>query len=86
MRYSSPASRRSSSGTTAGTAWTPAAAAGHSVRQFPTIRSLRLTDAPADRTFYLVTPKGRPLSDASEQLLADLRVHLRTVDGIHLFE
>lgn len=64
----------------------PAAAAGHSVRQFSTIRSLRLTDAPADRTFYLVTPKGRPLSDASEQLLADLRAHLRTVDGIHLFE
>lgn len=64
----------------------PAAAAGHSVRQFPTIRSLRLTDAPADRTFYLVTLKGRPLSDASEKLLADLRAHLRTVDGIHLFE
>ena len=64
----------------------PAAAAAHSVRQFGTVRSLRLEEAPADRTFYLVTPKGRALSDASEQLLADLRTHLRTVDGIHLFE
>lgn len=64
----------------------PAAAAAHSVRQFGTIRSLRLEEAPADRTFYLVTPKGRALSDASEQLLADLQTHLRTVDGIHLFE
>lgn len=64
----------------------PAAAAAHSVRQFGTVRSLRLEEAPADRTFYLVTPKGRALSDASEQLLADLQTHLRTVDGIHLFE
>lgn len=62
------------------------AAAAHSVRQFGTIRALRLKEAPADRTFYLVTPKGRALSDASEQLLADLQAHLRTVDGIHLFE
>ena len=64
----------------------PAAAAAYSVRQYGTVRALRLDEAPADRTFYLVTPKGRPLSDASEQLLTDLQTHLRTVDGIHLFE
>lgn len=64
----------------------PAAAAAYSVRQYGTVRALRLDEAPADRTFYLVTPKGRPLSDASEQLLIDLQAHLRTVDGIHLFE
>lgn len=64
----------------------PAAAAAYSVRQYGTVRALRLDKAPADRTFYLVTPKGRPLSDASEQLLTDLQAHLRTVDGIHLFE
>ena len=64
----------------------PAAAAAYSVRQYGTVRALRLDEAPADRTFYLVTPKGRPLSDASEQLLADLQAHLRTVEGIHLFE
>lgn len=64
----------------------PAAAAAYSVRQYGTVRALRLDEAPADRTFYLVTPKGRPLSDASEQLLTDLQAHLCTVDGIHLFE
>ena len=64
----------------------PAAAAAYSVRQDGTVRALRLDEAPADRTFYLVTPKGRPLSDASEQLLTDLQAHLCTVDGIHLFE
>lgn len=64
----------------------PAAAAAYSVRQYGTVRALRLDEAPADRTFYLVMPKGRPLSDASEQLLTDLQAHLCTVDGIHLFE
>ena len=64
----------------------PAAAAAYSVRQYGTVRALRLDKAPADRTFYLVMPKGRPLSDASEQLLTDLQAHLCTVDGIHLFE
>lgn len=64
----------------------PAAAAAYSVRQYGTVRALRLDEAPADRTFYLVTPKGRPLSDASEQLLTDLQAHLCTVDGIYLFE
>ena len=64
----------------------PAAAAAYSVRQYGTVRALRLDEAPADRTFYLVMPKGRPLSDASEQLRTDPQAHLCTVDGIHLFE
>ena len=62
----------------------PAAAAAYSVGLYDTVRALRLTDAPADRTFYLVTPKGCPLSAAAELLLDDLKAHLRSVDGIHL--
>ena len=62
----------------------PAAAAAYSAGLYDTVRALRLTDAPADRTFYLVTPKGCPLSAAAELLLDDLKVHLRSVDGIHL--
>ena len=64
----------------------PAGAEALTLRHFSEqVRVLHLTDAPADRTFYLVTPKGRALSDASEQLLEDLRTHIRSVNGICLF-
>lgn len=42
----------------------------------------RLAHPPAERTFYLVTPKGRALSASAETLLEDLRTHVQTVDGI----
>ena len=42
----------------------------------------RLANPPAERTFYLVTPKGRALSASAETLLEDLRTHVQTVDGI----
>lgn len=42
----------------------------------------RLAHPPAERTFYLVTPKGRALLASAETLLEDLRTHVQTVDGI----
>ena len=46
---------------------------------------LRLAHPPAERTFYLVTPKGRGLTASAELLLEDMRRHVTAVDGITLF-
>ncbi len=59
----------------------PASAAEYSMR-FYRVHVYRLAHPPAERTFYLVTPKGRALSSAAETLLDDLRSHLLAVDGV----
>ena len=46
---------------------------------------LRLAHPPAERTFYLVTPKGRGQTASAELLLEDMRRHVTAVDGITLF-
>ena len=45
-------------------------------------RSSSSVSAAAERTFYLVTPKGRALSAAAETLLDDLRTQIQHVEGI----
>lgn len=62
----------------------PAAAADYHCRHYAA-RKLRLAHPPVEREFYLVTPRGRPLSDAARALLGDLRDHLATVEGITVF-
>ena len=49
---------------------------------FSNVQVLRLAHPPAERTFYLVTPKGRALSAAAETLLDDLRVQIQDLEGI----
>ena len=51
-------------------------------RMFSNVQVLRLAHPPAERTFYLVTPKGRALSAAAETLLEDLRVQIQDLEGI----
>ena len=52
---------------------------------FSNVQVLRLAHPPAERTFYLITPKGRDLTASAHQLLDDLHRHLTLVDGITLF-
>ena len=52
------------------------------LRMFSNVQVLRLAHPPAERTFYLVTPKGRALSAAAETLLEDLRVQIQDLEGI----
>ena len=47
----------------------PAGATEPYLRMFSNVQVLRLAHPPAERTFYLVTPKGRALSAAAETLL-----------------
>ena len=63
----------------------PAGAAELYLRLFSHVRVLRLAHPPAERTFYLITPKGRDLTASAHQLLDDLQRHLTLVDGITLF-
>ena len=63
----------------------PAGAAELYLRLFSHVRVLRLAHPPAERTFYLITPKGRDLTASAHQLLDDLHRHLTLVDGITLF-
>ena len=72
---------------TCGKRWSivPAGAAELYCRLFPHVQVLRLAQPPAHRTFYLITPKGRRLTAAADQLLEDLRRHVSAVDGITLF-
>ena len=63
----------------------PAGAAELYLRLFSHVRVLRLAHPPAERTFYLVTPKGRGLTASAELLLEDMRRHVTAVDGITLF-
>lgn len=62
----------------------PAAAADQYRRRFGA-QVLHLSCPPSEREFYLVTPRGRHLSEAAEALLDDLRDHLRTIEGITVF-
>lgn len=64
---------------------TMAGAAELYLRLFSHVRVLRLAHPPAERTFYLITPKGRDLTASAHQLLDDLHRHLTLVDGITLF-
>ena len=59
----------------------PAAAAEYSLQVY-NVHIYHLAHPPAERTFYLVTPKGRALSAAAETLLEDLRVQVRDMEGI----
>ena len=52
------------------------------LRMFSNVQVLHLAHPPAERTFYLVTPKGRALSAAAETLLDDLRTQIQHVEGI----
>ena len=60
----------------------PAGATEPYLRMFSNVQVLRLAHPPAERTFYLVTPKGRALSAAAETLLEDLRVQIQDLEGI----
>ena len=60
----------------------PAGATGPYLRMFSNVQVLHLAHPPAERTFYLVTPKGRALSAAAETLLDDLRTQIQHVEGI----
>jgi len=60
----------------------PAGATEPYLRMFSNVQVLRLAHPPAERTFYLVTPKGRVLSAAAETLLEDLRVQIQDLEGI----
>ena len=60
----------------------PAGATEPYLRMFSNVQVLRLAHPPAERTFYLVTPKGRALSAAAETLLDDLRVQIQDLEGI----
>ena len=60
----------------------PAGATEPYLRMFSNVQVLHLAHPPAERTFYLVTPKGRALSAAAVTLLEDLREQIRGVDGI----
>lgn len=62
----------------------PAGATEPYLRMFSNVQVLRLAHPPAERTFYLVTPKGRALSAAAETLLEDLRVPDTGPGGHHL--
>ena len=59
----------------------PAAAAELYLRLFP-VHIYPLAHPPAERSFYLVTPKGRALSPAAETLLGDLRTQTEHMDGV----
>ena len=60
----------------------PAGATEPYLRMFSNVQVLHLAHPPAERTFYLVTPKGRALSAAAETLLDDLRTQIQHVGGI----
>ena len=60
----------------------PAGATEPYLRMFSNVQVLHLAHPPAERTFYLVTPKGRALSAAAETLLDDLRTQIQHVEGI----
>lgn len=60
----------------------PAGATGPYLRMFSNVQVLHLAHPPAERTFYLVTPKGCALSAAAETLLDDLRTQIQHVEGI----
>lgn len=59
----------------------PAAGAEYITQVYPA-KIYRLAHPPAERTFYLVTAKGRTLSAAAETLLYDLRAQLQHTEGI----
>ena len=48
-------------------------------------RTLKIPTSVGENTSYLITPKGRSLSDSAELLLEDMRRHVSAVDGITLF-
>ena len=62
----------------------PAAAAEYILQVYHT-NIYRLAHPPAERTFYLVTPKGRALPAAAATLLDDLRAQIQHTDGITLY-
>ena len=62
----------------------PAGATEYSLLQYR-VNIYRLAHPPAERTFYLITPKGRGLTASAELLLEDMRRHVTAVDGITLF-
>ena len=51
----------------------PAGATEPYLRMFSNVQVLRLAHPPAERTFYLVTPKGRGLTASAELLLEDMQ-------------
>lgn len=59
----------------------PAAGAEYITQVYPA-KIYRLAHPPAERTFYLVTAKGRTLCAAAETLLYDLRAQLQHTEGI----
>lgn len=59
----------------------PAGGAEYITQVYPA-KIYRLAHPPAERTFYLVTAKGRTLSAAAETLLYDLRAQLQHTEGI----
>ena len=61
----------------------PAATAQHFHRLYGN-QICRLSDPPESRTFYLITPKGAPLSEAAQLFLTDLREHLRHIEGVQM--
>ena len=63
----------------------PAGATEPYLRMFSNVQVLRLAHPPAERTFYLVTPKGRALSAAAETLLEDLRVLIYELECFILY-
>lgn len=60
------------------------AAAAERYRELPRMQVLQLAHPPADRTFYLVTPKGRKLSPAADALLEELRKRVEAIDGMRM--
>ncbi len=58
---------------------------GQDIETFFAILDNGTMTAAAERTFYLITPRGRGLTAPAELLLEDMRRHVAAVDGITLF-